>query len=91
MRVLIVEDDRTTRRLLAGLIESWGHEAVVAENGAQALESFAKDLAPQLVLLDWMLPDANGLDLCRQIRTMGGRLPGSHHHDHVQGQSRRPR
>lgn len=70
MRVLIVEDDRSTLRLLAGLIESWGHEAVVAENGARALESLANGLAPQLVLLDWMLPDANGLDLCRRIRTM---------------------
>lgn len=69
MRVLIVEDDRSTARLLAGLIASWGHEPVVAANGAQALESLATGLAPQLVLLDWMLPDASGLDLCRQIRT----------------------
>jgi sigma-B regulation protein RsbU (phosphoserine phosphatase) len=71
MRVLIVEDDRATARLLAGLITSWGHEPVVAENGARALENLASGFAPQLVLLDWMLPDANGPDLCRQIRTTG--------------------
>lgn len=71
MRVLIVEDDRATSRLLAGLIASWGHETVVAENGQQALQSFA-DSSPQLVLLDWMLPDVDGLEVCRTIRTLGG-------------------
>jgi sigma-B regulation protein RsbU (phosphoserine phosphatase) len=68
MRVLIVEDDRPTSRLLAGLIESWGHETVVAADGLSSLAAFASEPAPQLVLLDWMLPDTDGIDLCRQIR-----------------------
>jgi len=75
MRVLIVEDDRSTRRLLAGLIESWGRTAVLAENGQQALAAFDTGDAPQLVLLDWMLPDVNGLELCRKVRTLGGPVP----------------
>jgi sigma-B regulation protein RsbU (phosphoserine phosphatase) len=68
MRVLIVEDDRSTARLLAGLIGAWAHEAVVAGSGAEALECLARGFVPELVLLDWMLPDADGPDLCRQIR-----------------------
>jgi phosphoserine phosphatase RsbU/P len=72
MRVLIVEDDRPTLRLLAGLAESWGHEVLLAENGQQALAAFDATVAPDLVLLDWMLPDVNGLGVCRTIRARGG-------------------
>jgi DNA-binding response OmpR family regulator len=67
MRVLIAEDDRVTARSLQGLTISWGYDTAVATNGATALEMIA-NLAPQIVLLDWMLPDMDGLDVCRSIR-----------------------
>lgn len=75
MRILIVEDDRGTARLLSGWITSWGHEAVVVEDGQGALQAFDADRAPQLVLLDWMLPDVDGLAVCGKIRTLGGPVP----------------
>jgi phosphoserine phosphatase RsbU/P len=68
MRVLIVEDDRSTLRLLAGLVGSWGHEVSLAETGQQALLALDAAALPQLVLLDWMLPDVSGLEVCRTIR-----------------------
>jgi phosphoserine phosphatase RsbU/P len=70
VRVLIVEDDRVTARLLAGLVDSWGYEVIAAGDGKAALEHLAADLTPQIVLLDWMLPGADGLEVCRGIRAM---------------------
>jgi phosphoserine phosphatase RsbU/P len=75
MRILIVEDDRATSRLLSGVIESWGHEVVVVDDGTAALTAFGAGRAPELVLLDWMLPDMDGLDVCRRIRALGGAVP----------------
>jgi sigma-B regulation protein RsbU (phosphoserine phosphatase) len=72
MRVLIAEDDRATARLLAGLIESWGYEVVAAYDGKAALEHFEAEATPQLVLLDWMLPGADGPEVCRRIRELWG-------------------
>jgi sigma-B regulation protein RsbU (phosphoserine phosphatase) len=70
MRVLIAEDDRATARLLAGLTESWGYEVATAKDGEAALEHFTGELTPQLVLLDWMLPGADGPEVCRRIRAL---------------------
>ena len=75
MRILIVEDDRATARRLSGLVTSWGHEVAVANDGRGALTAMAATPAPQLVLLDWMLPDIDGLAVCQQIRTHGGDTP----------------
>jgi len=72
MRVLIAEDDRATARALAGLIESWGFEVVVADDGKQALALFEAEATPQLVLMDWMLPGADGPEVCRRIRALRG-------------------
>lgn len=75
MRVLVVEDDRPTARLLFGLIQLWGHEVVAVNDARSALKALDADRVPQLVLLDWMLPDMDGLEVCRQIRTIGGAVP----------------
>src|SRR5580765_5972141 len=74
MRVLIAEDDRTTARLLAGLIESWGYDVVPAYDGKAALIHFEAEAeaTPQLVLLDWMLPGMDGPEVCRRIRELRG-------------------
>ena len=70
MRVLIAEDDRATARALTGLIESWGFEVVAADDGKAALALFEVEPTPQLVLLDWMLPGADGPEVCRRIRAL---------------------
>lgn len=74
MRVLIAEDDRATARLLAGLVESWGYEVVPAYDGRAALKHFEAEaeVTPHLVLLDWMLPGADGPEVCRKIRELRG-------------------
>jgi two-component system, NtrC family, sensor kinase len=77
MKVLIAEDDPISRRLLQSYLERWGHEVVVAENGAEAWRLFEADAFP-LVISDWMMPELDGLELIRRIRshTEETRRPG---------------
>ena len=75
MRIVIAEDDRVTARSLCGLTTSWGYEAAVASDGESALQLIAANDTPQIVLLDWMLPGAEGPEVCRRIRTLGLKAP----------------
>jgi sigma-B regulation protein RsbU (phosphoserine phosphatase) len=75
VRILIAEDDRATARMLSSLIASWGFEVATVCDGRSALEAFDREAGPQLVLLDWMLPTIDGLEICRKIRASGKRAP----------------
>lgn len=67
MRIVIAEDDRVTARSLQALVTAWGYDAIIAEDGSAALNAIA-EVVPQIVLLDWMLPDMDGPEVCRRIR-----------------------
>jgi diguanylate cyclase (GGDEF)-like protein len=71
VKVLVVDDDAAFCRMLEPLLASWGHQAVMARDGHMALEAFSGDAPPRLVLLDWMLPRVDGLEILRQIRRRG--------------------
>ncbi len=66
-KILIVEDEESLLRLESILLTSKGYEVVAASNGLQALEVF-KNEKPDLVLLDIMLPELDGFEVCRQIK-----------------------
>ena len=66
--ILIVEDERDLSELLRFNLVNAGHEAVTAEDGVTAL-SRIREKVPDLVLLDIMLPDIPGTEICRQIKT----------------------
>ena len=68
MKVLIAEDDRISRRLLEMTLQRLEFEVVLTENGAQALVALNAPDAPQLAILDWMMPELDGIEVCRQIR-----------------------
>jgi two-component system phosphate regulon response regulator PhoB len=68
-RILVVEDEPDIRQVIAYNLGQAGHEVVTAERGAEALALLErKDEQPVLVLLDLMLPDMSGLDICRHIK-----------------------
>ncbi|WMJ81526.1 response regulator transcription factor [Clostridium sp. MB40-C1] len=67
-KILIVEDDKDIRDILKIYLEAEPFEIWEAENGKQAFEVL-KDKEPDLVILDLMLPDIDGLILCKNIRT----------------------
>lgn len=67
MRVLIAEDDSLPRLRLKKTLEGWGYEVQAVENGVKAWETFQAE-RPSLIVSDWMMPQADGLDLCRRVR-----------------------
>lgn len=67
MKILVAEDDTTSRQVLAGQLRKLGHEPVEAEDGAVAWERYLST-APRIVITDWLMPNVNGLELCRRIR-----------------------
>src|SRR5262249_54362045 len=71
LKVLLVEDDRDARDLMEIVVAERGHE-VVALPSAQAAWSLVQRELPPLMLLDWMMPGMDGLELCRRVRTLPG-------------------
>jgi len=67
-RILIADDDAGLRRLLRLMLCREGYEVIEAADGAEALAR-AYDSAPTLVLLDVMMPDMDGFDVCRKLRS----------------------
>jgi len=65
--ILIAEDDAVTRMLLKKTLTKEGHEVVSVENGQKAFDLFKESFFP-IVLTDWMMPEMDGLELCRAIR-----------------------
>jgi len=68
MRVLVAEDDPTTRRLLERLLATWGHEPMTAATGEEAWRVLQEDDAPRLALTDWDMPGMTGVELCHKLR-----------------------
>jgi two-component system chemotaxis response regulator CheY len=67
LKVLVVDDDPTYRTIVEQAVRSFGHDPVVAADGAEAWERFVAD-GPDVVITDWTLPGIDGLELCRRIR-----------------------
>ncbi len=68
-RILVADDDPVSRRLLEVWLHNWGCEVVQARDGAEAwavLEDL--DHRPPIALLDWMMPEIDGIELCRRLR-----------------------
>lgn len=68
-RVLIAEDDSVTRLLLSHWLNAWGYEVLVAADGIEAWNILEQENPPKLILLDWMMPGIDGIELCRRLRT----------------------
>ena len=72
--LLIVDDEDNLRSMLAAALQHHGFSVTTASNGRQALDAIPKD-RPDLVLLDVMMPDLDGFEVCRRLRTDGDRTP----------------
>jgi two-component system, cell cycle response regulator len=67
LRILVVDDDAAALQLLERYLRNAGYDVVTAANGAEAL-NIDLAVAPQMIITDWMMPELNGLELCRRLR-----------------------
>ena len=68
MKILVAEDDPVSRRLLEVTLSKWGYEVVTCADGQAAWEALKAPDAPQLAILDWVMPLLDGLQVCRNVR-----------------------
>ncbi|MSO19602.1 MAG: response regulator [Acidobacteria bacterium] len=70
MNILIADDDATNRTILVKFLEKWGYTVTIATDGAQAWEILQAPGAPNIALLDWMMPGMDGVEVCRRLRIL---------------------
>ena len=75
LRLLLVDDEPKLTEFLRMELEVEGYAVEVAQDGASGLIALRSEPGPDLVLLDWNLPDFTGLDICRRIRGTGMTVP----------------
>lgn len=75
MKVLIAEDDLTSRIMLQTVLNKWGYEVTGVSDGEEAWNFLQTTDAPQLLVLDWIMPRIDGFTLCRRLRAKDGTEP----------------
>jgi diguanylate cyclase (GGDEF)-like protein len=68
LRILIADDSVVSRHLLDATLRKWGYEVVVACDGQEAWNILQRDDAPNLAVLDWVMPGLTGPEVCRLVR-----------------------
>ncbi len=74
VKVLVADDDRLLRAMLGDLLAELGHTVITAADGTEAVAAFSRE-APDLMILDFLMPKLSGIDALREIRRAGGRAP----------------
>ncbi len=75
MNILIADDDVTSRCLLEAVLGKLGYDVVTASNGNDALAKMQIDGAPDIVILDWIMPGMDGIEVCRLYREAHPNVP----------------
>ncbi len=68
MKILIAEDDLISRRILEAVLTKWEYDVISVSNGNDAIDILLDADAPKLALLDWIMPDREGVEVCRIVR-----------------------
>ncbi len=66
-KVMIVDDDVSTRMLLRASITQWGFEVIEACDGDEAYHKLLVEYPPLIIIVDWLMPNTDGLELCKKI------------------------
>jgi len=72
VKILVADDDAVSRRLLEVTLKKWDYDVVVADDGDKAWDVLQREDAPQLAILDWVMPGMDGPEICREVRILGG-------------------
>lgn len=68
MKILVADDDEISSRVMGRMLEQAGYEILAVGNGLDAVEQLRNEGGPRLALLDWMMPELDGVQVCREIR-----------------------
>jgi phosphoserine phosphatase RsbU/P len=68
MRILVAEDETVSRHILEASLRQWGYDVIAVEDGTRAWEVLEGEGAPQVAILDWLMPGMDGIEICREIR-----------------------
>ena len=68
MRILIAEDDTVSRKALKLRLKKWGYDVIATSDGRQAWDHLKGEESPLLAILDWMMPEMDGIEVCRRVR-----------------------
>ena len=68
MKILIAEDDPVSKKVLELLLGKWGYEIKSSSSGDEAWKLLQEEDSPDLVILDWMMPGLEGVEICRKAR-----------------------
>jgi two-component system cell cycle response regulator len=68
MKILIADDDLTSRSIMTAVLTKCGFDPVIAEDGRAAWDLLQRPDAPRLILLDWSMPGMDGVEICRRLR-----------------------
>lgn len=72
MKVLVVDDSAIMRKVIEQILEMLGHEAVPAANGIEAFDQLKQHADVKLILLDWNMPEMNGIEFLRAVKDRPG-------------------
>jgi len=68
LRVLVADDDLSTRELVVNYLQKWGYEVVACQDGDEALSALLGKKAPRLAILDWNMPGLTGIEVIKRMR-----------------------
>jgi len=75
VKILIAEDEFTTRMMVQVCLEDKGYRVVSVTNGREALAILTQTQAPEIAILDWEMPEIDGVEVCRKIKESGAENP----------------
>lgn len=89
-RILIADDNAVCRRLLQATLSDWGYQVTTCNDGVAAVEELTRPGGPRIAIIDWVMPNLNGVDVCRTVRNHRTEtyiymilLTAQAHHDHL--------
>src|SRR5512139_433749 len=74
-RILVAEDDLTSQRMLESVLSKWGYPVVSARDGNEAWRIIREEDPPEILILDWMMPGKEGVEICRLLREAPPKTP----------------
>lgn len=69
MKILVADDDPVSRRLMQSMLQRSGYEVILAADGLAASLELCRHDGPRLAVIDWMMPELDGPEVCRRVRS----------------------